>query len=329
VTADLAETCWIMTQGAAGMENQCLGLAERLSLPIRTFRLRVAQPWRWLAPISVGSPFSHLAKSEKPAPPWPRLLIGCGRQSIAFSRAVKRAGGGRTITVQCQHPRVDVRAFDLVIPPEHDGLTGANVFPILGSPNRITPKRLATAREEWADFGALVAPRLAVLIGGKSRAYRFGPAEAHALGGHLRRLSRTHSLMITVSRRTGATAEAILRGALDDTDAYFWDGEGDNPYPGILAWADAILTTADSVNMACEAGATGKPVHIYRLPGGGGKFARFHAALEARGVSRPFTAQTEQWTYEPLDETGRAAERIRALLDERAEAPDIKAVEGA
>jgi len=326
VTETLGETCWIVTEGTAGMENQCLGLAERLGLPIRTFRLAVRAPWRWIAPLSLGSPFAHLAPGgEKPTPPWPRLLIGCGRQSIPFSRAVKRASGGRTITVQCQHPRVDVKSFDLVVPPEHDQLTGPNVFPILGSPNRITQERLAAARAECVgSFAGLRAPRLAVLIGGANRSYRFGEDEARALGESLRALGKDHGLMVTASRRTGAREQGILRDALVGADAILWEGSG---IVGLLAWADAILVTADSVNMACEAGATGKPVHIYPLPAhdflGGGKFPRFHESLMRRGVSRAFNGTIEQWSYVPLDETGRAAQRIRALLDEGIPAPDM------
>jgi mitochondrial fission protein ELM1 len=326
VTENLADSCWIMTEGIPGMENQCLGLAERLGVPTRIFRLLVRAPWRWAAPHRLGSPFRHLVPgADIPVPPWPRLLIGCGRQSIPFSRAIKRASARRTITVQCQHPRVDPRAFDLVIPPEHDGLTGANVFPILGSPNRITQERLASARGEFAPrFANLRAPRLAVLIGGASKTHRFGEKEAHALAETLRGLTQTHGLMITASRRTGVNEQAILRTAMVGTDAYFWAGDGTNPYPGMLGWADAVLVTEDSVNMACEAGATGKPVHIYPLPGRGGKFAHFHESLMKRGVSRPFNGTIEHWGYVPLDETGRAANRIRTLLDEHGSASDMK-----
>jgi mitochondrial fission protein ELM1 len=326
VTEGLADSCWIVTEGAAGMENQCLGLAERLDMATRVFRVAVRAPWRWIAPFSLGSPPRHLVRgTDVPAPPWPRLLIGCGRQSIPFSRWVRRKSRRRTVTVQCQDPRVAAKAFDLVIPPEHDGISGANVFPIVGSPNRITPDRIAAARDSFAPrFANLRSPRLAVLIGGASRAYRFGAREAHALGDALRALATTHGLMITASRRTGADEQAILRTALVGTDAYFWAGDGANPYLAMLGWADAILVTADSVNMACEAGATGKPVHIYPLPGGGGKFARFHDSLVARSVARPFSGAVESWTYVPLDETGRAAARIRALLDQRQGATDMK-----
>lgn len=317
--------CWVVTEGAAGMENQALGLAERLPLPIVVKRVRLRRPWRWLAPRSPVSPFGREEDSCSPiAPPWPRLVIGCGRQSIPFVRAIKRVSGGRTLTVQCQHPRIASANFDLVIPPEHDGLTGPNVFPILGSANRITPARLAEARAHFAPrFEPLRSPRLGALIGGASRAYSFGATEGAKLAAALSALAQTHGLMATTSRRTGKQTSDQIAAALGGTNADLFRGEGENPYLGILAWADAFLVTADSVNLACEAAATGKPVHIFPLPGGSAKFQRFHRGLERRGIARPFAGYLERWTYPPLDETGRAAARIRALLDEQARASDI------
>ena len=328
MTAPKQNTCWIVTEGATGMENQCLGLAERLGLPIQVKRLKVAKPWRWLAPRTWGSAFGHLeAGSERLEPPWPRLLIGCGRQSIPFSLAVKRASGGKTFTVQCQNPRIGAEHFDLVIPPEHDEISGPHIFPIIGSPNRVTPAKLTQAKNDFgAMFGAMRSPRVAVLVGGYSKNYgRMGTQEAHELAQALKQIAARGSLMITTSRRTSVETNEILRAELAGTDTYFWDGKEPNPYFAMLAWADAIIVTADSVNMACEAGATGKPVHIFVLPGARAKARRFHAALAARSVARVFTGVIEQWSYTPLDETGRAAAKIKSLLDLSRPPSDIKA----
>lgn len=323
----LATETWVVTEGAAGMENQCLGLAERLPLPVRRFRVQLKQPWRWLAPHGFGSPFARvIGPSDALRAPWPRLFIGCGRQSIPFSMAVKRASGGRTITVQCQDPRVPADRFDLVIPAEHDELSGPNVFPIVGSPNRITPARLGEARAIFASmFQPLRSPRIAVLIGGASRTH--GSLDARAaerLGAMLRDVARDHGLMVSTSRRTSQAAAAAIRNRLSGTDAFLWGGSGENPYLGMLAWADAFVVTADSVNMICEAAGTGKPVHVFALPGGRRKAKLFHRSLERRGITRPFDRQIEQWSYVPLDETGHAVARISRLLDVTAAAPDMQ-----
>lgn len=309
--------CWVITDGTAGMENQALGLAERLGLPIAIKRVSLRWPWNKLASHLPVSPFKLVSPgSDAIVSPWPRIAIGCGRQSIPFMRAIKKASGGRTITVQCQHPRVNARAFDLVVPPEHDGLTGANVLPLTGSPNRVSPAALDKARAQFASrFETIRRQRIGVLLGGKNKAYGFGKQEAEALAQSLAELAKTSGLMITSSRRTGAENVAIIRKALEGTDAFIWDGDGENPYLGILAWADAFIVTADSVNMACEAAATAKPVHIFALPGGSAKFRKFHESLAKRGIARPFRGKIETWRYEKLDETGRAAAAIAKLLD--------------
>ena len=318
-------SCWVISNGTPGMENQAFGLAERINLPIEIKRVRLSWPWSQIAPVSPGSPFGRqTADSDSLAPPWPRLAIGVGRQSIPFMRAIKDASP-QTITVQCQDPRTDLSKFDLVVPPEHDGLTGPNVFPILGSPHRITPEKLAEAKNHFASrFEKLRMPRLAVLIGGKNRAYDFGAETVQRLTRALIDLSKNFGLMVTTSRRTGTDNTARIESALAQTDADLWQGGGENPYLGVLAWADAFLITADSVNMASEAAATGKPVHIFSLSGHSKKFAAFHQALAARGISRVFEGQIGDWTYVPLDETGRAAKRVRELLDVSATAPDMK-----
>jgi len=309
------------------MENQALGLAERMNLSVEVKRVILRWPWNRIAPFSVGSPFGcQTAQSDSLSPPWPRLAIGVGRQSIPFMRAIKDASP-QTVTVQCQDPRTDLSKFDLVVPPEHDGLTGPNVFPILGSPNRITPEKLAEAKVRFASrFEKLRTPRLAVLIGGKNRAYTFDTETVRSLAQALIGLSKNFGLMVTTSRRTGPENTAIIQSALSGTGADLWQGgDGENPYLGVLAWADAFLITADSVNMACEAAATGKPIHIFPLRGRSTKFDSFHRALAARGISRTFEGQIRQWTYVPLDETGRAAKRVRELLDVSATGTDMRA----
>ena len=85
----------------------------------------------------------------------------------------------------------------------------------------------------------------------------------------------------------------------------------------MLGLADAVIVTADSVNMVSEAAATGKPVHVVTLEGGSAKFARFHRAMEEAGITRPFRGAIESWGYRPPDEAARAAAVIRDRLARR------------
>jgi mitochondrial fission protein ELM1 len=171
----------------------------------------------------------------------------------------------------------------------------------------------------------LRSPRVAVLIGGASRTHgSLDTPAAERLGTMLEEVTRDRGLMVSTSRRTAPAAAAILHKHLARTDSLIWDGSGQNPYLGMLAWADAFVVTADSVNMICEAAGTGKPVHVFPLAGGRRKAHLFQQSLAQRGIVRPFRGQIEQWSYTPLDETRRAVERIERLLDVAAAGPDMQ-----
>ncbi len=85
---------------------------------------------------------------------------------------------------------------------------------------------------------------------------------------------------ITPSRRTSEAAKRAIRAALAaEPLGTLWDETGDNPYYGILALADRLIVTAESISMISEALATGRPVHVLPLEGRG---ARHEAFLRAR-----------------------------------------------
>jgi mitochondrial fission protein ELM1 len=257
--------------------------------------------------------------SDSIEPPWPDLWIGNGRAAIPLSIAVRRWSSGRTFVVQLQDPLRAPRLFDLVIPPNHDGLRGANVFGITGTPHRVTPERLAESRAQFAAaIDRLPQPRIAALIGGKSKAFGLSPPRARTLAGQIAAALRASggSLLLTFSRRTPVDAKAILEQALGAYPGMIWDGEGPNPYFAFLATADYILVTEDSANMPAEAAATGKPVYLLKMDGAQARKRRFHAELADLGIARPFEGVLEPWSYPPLRETERAArEVLRRMAD--------------
>src|SRR5262249_20742063 len=125
------------------------------------------------------------------------------------------------------------------------------------------------------------------------------------------------SLIVTPSRRTGEENMKILRDGLQSVPHYIWDGEGYNPYYGMLGTADYIIATCDSVNMVSEACTTGKPVYVVDLPGGSDKFRRFHQSIRDDGLARPFAGVLEKWQYQPLDDMQQVASRIKDMMDAR------------
>ncbi|MCR9256356.1 MAG: mitochondrial fission ELM1 family protein [Alphaproteobacteria bacterium] len=306
---------WIVSEGFAGLENPALGLAAALGLEASCKRLTLPRPWRVLPPIPALArpPFFRTPATLEGPPP---IVIGVGRQSIMPVIALKRRLGRDLFTIQLQDPRVSPAHFDLVISPDHDRLRGANVLTHLGSLTRITPALLAEALDALPELAALPAPRVALLIGGANKRFRFDRATAEGIADRALTLrDRGASLMVTASRRTGPENEAYLRERLSGDRIRFWDGGGANPYLAYLAAADAILVTSDSVNMVSEAASTGKPTYLIRLPGDPGKFGRFHDAMIERGHLRAFKGDLEpDWRPEPFDETARIAKEIKGLL---------------
>ncbi|WP_453976456.1 mitochondrial fission ELM1 family protein [Brevundimonas sp. Marseille-Q4549] len=311
---------WVVSDGRAGIENQALGLAEAVQrltpAEITTKHIRWRAPFDRL-PSALKTRAMLDPSSDALAAPWPDLWIATGRATLPLSTRVKQWSGGKTFVVQTQDPRWANARYDMIVAPAHDGLSGDNVFEITGSPHRITPQRIADAAPAFADrIAPLPHPRIAVLIGGRSKAFDLPPDHAAALADRIADAVRTAggSLMLTFSRRTPELAKAAMTTRLSALPGWIWDGTGDNPLFGFLHYADHVLVTEDSANMAAEAASTGKPVHILPMVPlkRAGKFARLHDDLRSRGAARPFDGALIPWTYAPLAETDRAA---RAVLE--------------
>ena len=311
-------TIWAVSDGRAGIANQVLGLAEAVArltpAQIEVKRIKydgiLGRLPQWL---NFAPRWSLSPKSDRIGAPWPDVWIAAGRATLPLSTRVKRWSQGRTFVVQLQHPHRPLGRFDLVIPPEHDRLRGPNVFPILGSPHRVTAERIAEEHQRFrTQLDVLLRPRVAVLIGGRSKAFRLPKEHAEDLAVQIKgAVERARgSLLLTFSRRTPPEARAVITDRLKGLRGWIWDGLGPNPYFAFLDAADVVLVTEDSTNMAVEAAAAGKPVLIMDMPGNGPKFRRLHDQMEMRGLARPFRGVIERWPCRPLRETERAAEEV-------------------
>jgi mitochondrial fission protein ELM1 len=308
---------WVLTDGKAGDEGQCLGVAEALGLSPEIRRIAPRPAFAWAMPWGPIDPRDAPGRWGSPiAGPYPDLVIASGRRAAPYLRALKRASGGRAFTVFLKDPRSGARTADLIWVPEHDRLRGENVLVTLTPPHRVSPQRLEAARRSPDPrLAALASPRVAVLAGGTSRHHRFSDADIARLMADLTRLAETGAaLMVTASRRSPALLREALQGLVARQGGFMWDGAGENPYLALLALADAIVVTADSYNMAGEAAATGAPILVFEPSGGHPKLTAFFRGLEGHGAVKPFAGRLEAWTYEPLDATPIIAEAVRSGL---------------
>ncbi|WFC42426.1 mitochondrial fission ELM1 family protein [Pseudoxanthomonas sp. SE1] len=304
-----------LTDGHAGNVRQAQSLACALGGDAGNVVLEPHAPWRWTAPRilpgaahAFGTAF-HALQMQPPA-----LVIGCGRQAALATRLLRMHGSR---AVQILHPRIDPVHWDLVITPEHDGLAGPNVLTLLGSLNPVDDAWLADARAAFPTFAALPSPRTAVLLGGDSKHYRFDAAAFGRLATRLDEASATQSLMVTTSRRTPpGVVDAARQRWSGRANTLLWCGsaDGPNPYAGLLAWADRIVCTPESVNMVSEACGTRVPVQVFEPDRVNGRLRRFIDALLQRGRIRDLADGPVPFGGDPLRETARIAAEVRTRL---------------
>ena len=301
--------CRVLSEPYAGLQAQALGLAEAAGLRIDMLDLVASGPWRRI-PARLWPRPLHVTGIQAV----PGLAIGVGGMGAAVGAALRRRGAR---VVQVQAPRMDPRRFDLVVASRHDELAGPNVLVTRTALHRATPERLAAARALWLPrLAHLPRPLVGVLVGGSNGRFRLGPAEGTGLSAQLAAMMARDrvGLAVTASRRTDPAVQATLEAALRPLGAMVWGGAGENPYFGLLACADAIVATIDSVSMVSEAVATSAPVLLAALPGRSRRIGLFLRGLAEAGRVRPFAGRLELWPVSPLDDTATAAEEMRRRL---------------
>ncbi len=308
---------YALHDGHAGNARQAVALARALDANASECVLVPGQFARWFAPRTwpfLSAPFGPGFRADCEVAPM--LAIGCGRQAALATRLL-RARGSKS--VQVLDPRIDPRHWDVVVAPEHDGLRGDNVLSLLGSLHPIDDLWLAQARQDFPEFADLPAPHTVLLAGGPTRHAALAEADFQALLQSLTGRARDEggSFSLVASRRTPPAWRDAMAGIAADVPGLRWRGEGGdsrNPYAGLLAHADRIVCTPDSVNMLSEAAATLAPVFAWMPQVVSGRPRRFLDTLLERSRIRGLDDAMEAFAVEPLRETARIAETIRKRL---------------
>jgi hypothetical protein len=303
---------WIISEGLAGLHSQALGLAEAACLTPEFRELKPRAPWKWMASKLWPNPLAAVADAVRA--PLPSLAIGCGGMAGSVLAALRRKS---MRVVQVQDPRMDISRFDLIIANHHDELIGPNVFVTRTALHRVTPDRLATEAAAWQDrLAPFRRPLVGVLLGGNNGRFRLDRDAGTRLAADLATMAEQDKvgIVVTPSRRTDPAVTDLIRAALAPSGGWVWDFAGDNPYFGILALADLIIVTQDSVSMISESVATAAPVMIAPLPGSWRRQGLFLKPLQDEDRIRPFEGRFSTWKVTPLNDTPlAAAEMCRRL----------------
>jgi mitochondrial fission protein ELM1 len=269
---------WLIDAYRAGERGQVRALVERLGAELgaecRTLSLAY-RTWAVLPHLLGLASVQGVTPRTRTqlAPPWPDLVVSCGVRNEPVCRWIRARSGGHTRYVHVGRPWGPLSSFDLVVTtPQYRVASAANVVQNTFTLHGLTAQRLDAAGQRWAPvFQALPRPWLGVLVGGDSGPFTLGPRAVQRLARECRQWADATggSLLVSTSARTSRAASDALQAALAGAgeDRYYVYRHGtpgaDNPYAGILALADALLVTADSVAMLSEACATGKPVAMF------------------------------------------------------------------
>lgn len=256
---------WVLADDKPGNTNQAVALAEALGYDYDLRQLDYG-PLAGLHNRLLGASLRGLTSrcAASLAPPWPELVIACGRRTAPVARWIAQRARGATRVVQLGRKGADTaRPFDVVVTPAHCHLTG--------DPRRIETLLPLTPLAVGSSAGtssATARPRTVVLVGGATRRYRF---DADAVGALAQRLRADHAahggeLQVLTSARTGTRAVEQLIATLGDTASVLRPDELGSRYREILTAADRIIVTGESESLLADAVAAGHPVFIHALP---------------------------------------------------------------
>ena len=323
---------WVLLGSRVGDNNQLLALAEALGLPFETRTLGYRRRWiRWLR-VFPTMPFLLDRRSRRMiGAPWPDLVIGIGRRSVAVARWIRWRNRGATKLARLGNPRADPKLFDLVLTtPQYPVPGGDNVIALPLSMRRHPSVDPLPDEAQWLE--RLPRPHLLLSLGGVTRYWIIANDIVADCASRLaeRAAGVDGTLIVVGSPRTAPdTLESVKRAVLGRHSVAL-----DPPvrFSVLLADADEHFVTADSVSMISEAVMTGKPVGLVPVEldeegreelglerGRSSDFRdlrRFWAALEQRGLAGTVDEPRAGSVEDPVEI---AVAAVRKLLGDRVE----------
>lgn len=322
-------TIWTLLDNRPGHRVQALGLAQALAqqsgMAYHIKELRFTK-WVELPNFMLGSSLRAVTKATRGelVEPFPALAIAAGRRTYPALRWLKKQSP-TTRTVQILWPG-SANELDAVLLPAHDKPhPDLAVRPIVGALHSLSDHGLREAGLRWQDrYAHLPKPWIGVLIGGHTKNSRMHTAEVATILRQAAALTEgTGSLLITTSRRTpNFPFEAFIKGLGIEADLFHWEKGQPNPYQGILALANQLVVTSDSISMLSEACFTGKPVWLAgHAMQESMKHRKFAESLRDAGHACYLSEYQQGWCpHVKLDETSRIAAELLPWLSAPAKA---------
>ncbi len=247
----------VLSEGTRGHEIQSITLAKALARQYQLEHITVAAPWRWLLPYRMMGLGQRIRSQFNESGLSSRLIISTGRQMAGVGRWLKKNSPSEAKHVHILNPGYYFRDIDVVLIPEHDRHQYPKAIQFRGNLHPYNPQWF----KQHEHSKTKRQTQIALFIGNPGQAYFKQQFKTDLQ--RIRDAFNSAKIFLCGSPRLNDDTQAFIRDLiLPNESLWLHSKDGDNPYQKLLANADKIFVTADSINMMNEAGASTAAVSV-------------------------------------------------------------------
>ena len=301
----------LLTEGMHGMISQVEGLAKALDIDYTHHKVELKSFWKLVPPKF--TPISNASFKELNTTDFD-IIISCGRKSVIPSIYLKKNFNKKIYNIHIQDPKVNFDHFDIIVAPEHDGISGGNIINTKGAIHYLSEKEINDNSNYLKSFIKNDERKIfAFIMGGPNKYYDYSTKNIKRIFSILYNLNKKQNFQLVVipSMRTPKNTIHYAKEFFGENHTVI-ENIDKKAYLSALALAEYIIVTCDSSSMISEAALTGKPIYIANiLPNRNDKrFQKFRNLFRELNITRNLGEPFEYWSYKKLDETNRVAKII-------------------
>ena len=304
----------LLTEGMHGMISQVEGLAKALDLDFTHHKVELNNFWKFIPPKL--TPISNKVYKHFDATNYD-IIISCGRKSVVPSIYLKKNSQKKIINIHIQDPKVNLKYFDIIVTPEHDGVTGDNVISSKGAIHYLTEQEISSSKDYLVGRLDNKKNYLGLIIGGPNKYYNYSNQIIERVLLKVKKISELNKLQVIAipSIRTPKNIITMTSEILGENHVAINEVDK-RAYLSTLAISKYLVVTCDSTSMISEAAITGKPVYVEELPTKKNdyRFKKFRDLFTKLNIIKKLDKNLEDWTYKKLDESNRIAKEIKEKI---------------
>ena len=304
----------LLTQGMHGMISQVEGLAKALDLDFTHHTVETNKFWKMFPPKL--TPISQKVFKKIDVEDFD-VIISCGRKSVIPSIYLKKNSPKKITNIHIQDPKVNLDNFSYVIAPEHDGLTGKNIFSTKGAIHYLTKNEIDNNSDYLKNRLDNKKEYFTLILGGPTKHYEYSKENILQIFDLFNNLVEKNNLqgIIIPSMRTPKKIIELSSVKLSSNSLVI-DNIDKKAYLSALSLAKYIAVTCDSTSMISEAALTGKPIYVADIPAkkNDHRIKKFRELFNQLNIVKKLDNELKTWHYENLDETSRVANQIKKKL---------------